>query len=294
MKISEEGRLFIENCTIADSKRDEGLTIPESIEYISGISYGPDEKYQNLDICFPKENDGKLPVIVSVHGGAYVYGSAALYRFYAADLAKRGFAVINFDYRLAPYAKFPAPLEDLNAVLEKIATKEFTDKYPLDINNVFIVGDSAGAQITCQYGTIFTNDEYRKLFKLNKPAITLRGLGLNCGKYVFLDEELDPKRESIYTDYFGENPRAFGEMLEGYKYTTKDFPPSYILSAPADFLLPFAEPTRDYLQNLGVKCECKIYGDETTGHVFHVDVRSEIGKQANDDETEFFKALIVK
>ena len=292
MKISEEGRLFIENCTIADSKRDEGRSIPDSIEYIEHISYGSDEKFQNLDICFPKDAKEKLPVIVSVHGGAYVYGSAALYKYYCADLAKRGFAVVNFDYRLAPYFRFPAPIEDLNSVLKKISSEDFSSKYPMDLNNVFIVGDSAGAQITSQYGVIFTNDEYRNLFGFEKPSVTLRGLGLNCGKYVFLEKELNPKKENIYTDYFGEDAKAFGEKLEVCKYITENYPPSYILSSPGDFLKPFAKPMKKLLDKMSVKSECKIYGDRKTYHVFHVDVRNEIGRLANDEETQFFKTLV--
>ncbi len=292
MKISEEGRLFIENCTKADAQRDEGLTIPESIEYVEGIEYG-DTDNQNLDICYPKDSKGKekLPVIVSVHGGAYVYGSAKLYKYYCASLAERGFAVINFNYRLAPEYRFPTPLTDLNLVLEKITSNEIKETYPLDLNNVFIIGDSAGAQIASQYGIIYSNDKYRELFDLALPDVKIRGLGLNCGKYIFLDEELDQK-DGIYNDYFGDNARAFGEKLNVMEYVTASFPPSYILSAPGDFLLPFAKPMKDFLDMKGVKNECKIYGDEKTGHVFHVDVRSVIGQGANDDETAFFRSLI--
>ena len=292
MKISKEGRLFIENCTKADAKRDEGLTVPESIEYVEGIGYGDTDK-QDLDICFPKNFDGKekLPVIVSVHGGAYVYGSAKLYKYYCASLAERGFCVVNFNYRLAPEYRFPTPLIDLNLVLERITESDIKDNYPLDLNNVFIVGDSAGAQIASQYGVIYSNDKYRELFDMDLPDITLRGLGLNCGKYVFLDEELDGK-DGIYHDYFGDNPRSFGEKLNMIEYVNSYYPPSYILSAPGDFLLPFAKPMKDFLDMKGVKSECKIYGDKKTGHVFHVDVRSVIGQGANDDETAFFRSLI--
>ena len=60
-------------------------------------------------------------VILYLHGGGYVYGSAERYRFYCADLAQRGFTVVNFNYRLAPEYSFPAPLEDLNAVMAWVA-----------------------------------------------------------------------------------------------------------------------------------------------------------------------------
>ena len=47
MGISLEGKRMIKFSTIADTKRDEGLTIPEDITYIDNITYGEDKEYQN-------------------------------------------------------------------------------------------------------------------------------------------------------------------------------------------------------------------------------------------------------
>ena len=38
----------------------------------------------------PENMDEKLPVIVNVHGGGWVYGYKDLYQFYAMSLAQRG------------------------------------------------------------------------------------------------------------------------------------------------------------------------------------------------------------
>lgn len=61
-----------------------------------------------LDLHYPEETDHPLPVIVSIHGGGYGYGTREVYHHYCADLARRGFAVVNFNYRLAPDSQFPA------------------------------------------------------------------------------------------------------------------------------------------------------------------------------------------
>ena len=55
-------------------------------------------------------------MIVNIHGGGYFYGDKELYRFYCMHLAEYGFAVINYNYRLSPENKFPAPLEDTFSV----------------------------------------------------------------------------------------------------------------------------------------------------------------------------------
>ena len=113
--------MFCKLCQKSDAKRDEGLKIPEDIEYVRDIRYGRNIKYHTLDICWPKaKKSEKLPVIISIHGGGYVYGSKEVYQFYVASLAQRGFTVINFNYRLAPKYHFPAPLEDLTSVIKWI------------------------------------------------------------------------------------------------------------------------------------------------------------------------------
>lgn len=89
-----------------------------------------------------------LPAIVSVHGG-WVYGSKEVYQFYCMSLARRGFAVVNFSYRLAPKHKFPAPLEDANAVFHWVLAH--AGEYGFDPERIFAVGDSAGANILRLY-----------------------------------------------------------------------------------------------------------------------------------------------
>ena len=289
--ISMQGRMLIKMSTMADTKRDEGLTIPGEICYDRGIEYGEDKDFQNLDICFLQRAE-KLPVIVSVHGGGYVYGSTKVYQFYCADLARRGFAVINFNYRLAPKFQYPAPLEDLNAVMNWLASEACTKKYPVDLSHVFLLGDSAGAQIASQYGAIFTNPDYNAQFGFSLPDLKLLGLGLNCGMYDIPEQIRLEKGRGIWKDYLGSRVKNLPESLDVLANITKDYPPAHIMTAHGDSMKPFAQPMQDFLQKKGIRCECKIYGDEKTYHVFHVNVRSEVGRQANDEQTAFFKSLM--
>ena len=66
-----------------DDIRDAGLTTPEDILRYDDIVYGTDPKWQSLDVYRPKAAERKkLPVIVSVHGGGWVYGDKERYQFY--------------------------------------------------------------------------------------------------------------------------------------------------------------------------------------------------------------------
>ncbi|MFR5151238.1 MAG: carboxylesterase family protein [Ruminococcus sp.] len=61
---------------------------------------------RELDVYRPKQAQGEdLPVIISVHGGAWMYGDKERYQYYCMSLAQRGFAVVNFTYRLAHESK---------------------------------------------------------------------------------------------------------------------------------------------------------------------------------------------
>ena len=123
----------------------------------------------------------KTPGILWIHGGGYVYGSTKQYQFYCMGLAQRGFAVVSFNYHLAPKYKFPTPVYDTNLVMEWICRK--AEIYGFDTDNVVIVGDSAGAQLASQYAVICTDPEYAKIMEITPPEFTLRAVGLNCGMY---------------------------------------------------------------------------------------------------------------
>ena len=103
-----------------DDIRDSGLTVPDDVARVTGLKYGTDPA-QVLDIYYPAGADKALPAIVSVHGGGFVYGDKERYQFYCMSLAQRGFAVVNFSYRLAPEHRFPAQLEDTNLVMRYIS-----------------------------------------------------------------------------------------------------------------------------------------------------------------------------
>ena len=274
----------------SDTQRDRGLTTPKDIRRIDNIPYGPDVRWNTLDVYRPREQSGKLPVIVNVHGGGYVYGSTKQYQFYCMDLARRGFAVVSFNYRLAPRYKFPTPIFDLNLVMEWVCKK--ADIHGFDFERAVLIGDSAGAQLASQYAVICTNPEYAEVMGVTPPDFCLRAVGLNCGMYDLRKRAYEISENKLMIDYFTEHPSAYGRKLDVLDYVTEKFPPTYLLTSKGDFLVDQCEPMAQLLTEKGVPCEYKIYGDEKTGHVFHLDMRSDLARQANDEEIAFIKRYI--
>ncbi|MCD8019444.1 MAG: carboxylesterase family protein [Clostridiales bacterium] len=79
-----------------DDIRDAGLTTPDTIQRFDDLRYGNDADCQLLDVYRPKEAHGEvLPVIISVHGGGWVYGDKERYQYYCMSLAERGFSAVT-------------------------------------------------------------------------------------------------------------------------------------------------------------------------------------------------------
>ena len=282
---------------INDAKRDAGLTTPDDIQRFDDIQYGPDPVENKLDVYRPKNAQGKIPVIVSVHGGGWVYGDKELYQFYGMALAQHGFAVVNFTYRLAPETKFPAPLEDTNNVISWMYENQ--EEYGLDMEHVFMVGDSAGGHLCGLYSAICTNPEYAGNYTFKVPnGFVPQAVALNCGAYNPLSEvgvlggEQDQEiMEDFLTEKGSAKERALVNVTD---HVTEKFPPVYLMTCVGDFCRPQAPLLEAALKKNGVYYEFKTYGTEENPlyHVFHVTIQEPEGQKCNDEECDFFRRMM--
>lgn len=288
--MSLQGLLFRLGAGSGDRKRNNATAHPAGVICFSDIPYGSHGKDQLLNVYLPEHTTEALPTIVSIHGGGYVYGDKEVYHHYCADLARRGFAVVNFNYRLAPKWKFPTPLLDTNKVMQWLVLQ--AGNYYMDPQRLFLVGDSAGAQLASQYAAIASNPEYAKGF-FEVPAIRIRAVGLNCGMYD-VKTMLQGKIGGIEKDYFGA-PNPIDPRYDVLGAVTASYPPAHITTAHYDFLRANAVPMYDFLREKGVDCAFKCYGSEDKkhiAHVFHVDIRNEEATLCNDEQTEFFRRYL--
>lgn len=277
----------------ADAEKNRGLVTPPEIDRQNNISYGPHGVWNRLDVYRRKDAQGLQPVIVSVHGGGFFYGTKETYQFYCMALAKRGFTVVNFNYRLAPEWTYPTPLEDISLVMDWIL--RHGERYGMDVRNLFLVGDSAGGQLASQYALLRSNPRYAEHFSFPVSPAPIGAVALNCGLYTidegFLTDEI-PRRW-----YFGADVlRRFPEQLPMGRHITGDFPPSFVMSCPGDFLLPMAAPMAELLASRGVETVLRIYEsrEEELGHVFHVNQKLRTADICNDEECSFFLAHLQK
>ena len=277
-----------------DDIRDAGLTTPEDIVRYDDIVYGADPEWQSLDVYRPKASEGqKLPVIVSVHGGGWVYGDKERYQYYGMNLAQRGFAVVNFTYRLAPENKFPASLEDTNSVFNWLVDN--AEQYGFDTDHVFAVGDSAGAHVLGLYSSICTNPTYAAEYDFQPPKdFAPTAIALNCGAY-HVDMTLKDALAAQLAEYLpGQGTEKEMYLVDVINHITPNYPPTFFMTATDDFLKNQAPILAAKLAAENIPFLYRYYGDEKNmlPHVFHCNIKSADAKLANDEECEFFRKFL--
>ncbi len=309
------GLLFYAISTVGDWKK-KNQAIPADIIAYRDLSYtGGKSRYERLDVYAPANVKGKLPVILNVHGGGWVYGHKEVYRPYCCFLAHQGFTVVNMNYHLAPGRKFPTQLGQINQALCWLL--EHAEQYDLDTDKFFLAGDSAGAQMASQYAAILTNPKYAALFPFALPkGLRLRAVGLNCGTYEirpaskrrrkfcftlsreagsrFLQSEdaMNGLMDGLMKDYLGRDTERLLPMLDVKGNLSAAFPPAFLMTTYYDFVKAQAQPMCELLQSHGVEAVCRCYGGEGDTHMTHVchtDMSIPEARQMNMDELAFFR-----
>ena len=287
--MSEYAEIIRKTFSMGDFERDKNNQIPQDVVRYTDIRYANhDEKWNLLDVYRPKDINGKLPVIMSVHGGGWVYGDKDVYQWYCMNLAQRGFAVINYSYRLAPEYKYPSSFEDTSSVAQWII--DHCDEYDFDIDHISGVGDSAGAHMLSLFACALTNPNYEVPYSLPKNFI-FKAIALNCGIYDMQKGSLGDTEKLMY-DYLPEH----GTEEEYYQissvhFITPNFPPTYVMTCPGDFAKDMPDSLIPVLKKNVVPFMYRVFGNQNNplAHVFHCNINLPEAGICNDEECNFFK-----
>jgi acetyl esterase/lipase len=121
------------------------------VERLRDLAYGEplpgDKGRRNLvDVYRPREPGEGRPVLLQVHGGAWVYGDKEQQgQPLLHHLAERGFVCFAQNYRLAPRAPFPAQIVDVKRCIAWI--RERAESFGGDPDFVCVTGGSAGGHL---------------------------------------------------------------------------------------------------------------------------------------------------
>jgi acetyl esterase/lipase len=118
------------------------------------ISYAGLSTAQKLDIYWPEEGDGPFPVIVSIHGGAFMGGDKGDVQVTPMlQGLSRGYAVVSINYRMSGEATFPALVHDAKAAVRWIRGNAATHRF--DADRIAVWGGSAGGYLASMLGVSY-------------------------------------------------------------------------------------------------------------------------------------------
>ena len=275
---------------------------PSGIVSILDQSYRDGDDDAQLDVYYPSESTSALPTVVWVHGGGWIAGSKTDTDGYYKLLADQGFTVISVDYSLGPDAYYPTAVNQLNDAYRFIVSN--ADRLHVDSNNLFLAGDSAGAQLSSQLATVMTSPDYASEMGV-EPALRpeqIRGVVLDCGVF-----DLKPllsqgkyfgwgvDKQSLW-GYLGtrdfDGSTAVGQMST-LGHVTSDFPATFITGGNVDPLTASqSKPMAERLADLGVEVDALFYPDDhepALDHEYQFDLDTVDGMVAFDRTVAFLR-----
>lgn len=234
--------------------------LPEGIDRRRDLTYGTDRR-EKVDLFLPSgpTPPGGWPVVLWVHGGAFVSGSRDNIGNYLQILAERGYATLAPDYTLAPSARHPRPTEQ---VLEALLwLRAAADDHGLDASRIVLAGDSAGAHVALQTAIAIRDPGYAEALGLRPqtdPA-TLRGLVLFCGAFDLAGMDMDGAfggfLRTVLWSYLGHrNPADAPDaaLFSLFAHLPADLPPLFVSAGNADPLLPQSTALVEQATRLGI------------------------------------------
>jgi len=147
--VTEMRRMVDEFAPLMNADLPEVGAFHEAVHVREGVT---------ADVIVP-QGKGPHPVLVYLHGGGWVCGSAKSHRKLGYRFAEAGYLVFNVNYRLAPEHPFPTPFEDCLAAI-RWAHREAA-RYGGDGARLAVGGDSAGANLSAAVAAALADDQER-------------------------------------------------------------------------------------------------------------------------------------
>ena len=149
-----------------------------------------------LNIYLPKDNNETRPLLIDVHGGGWVYGDKDTNGLLCMDFVKRGFITMSMSYRLLPEHKLVEMIQDIFKSLHYLYSLK--DKYPIDFENVSMMGDSAGGHLNLIVNAINNSDELQSYFGVTKLPFDIKCIVANHPAPFIHSPIKDPKFDRVY------------------------------------------------------------------------------------------------
>jgi acetyl esterase/lipase len=252
--------------------RRAGVTRVRSIQYLASDH----TRRHRLDIYRRPEAGPGAPVLLQIHGGAWVIGNKeqqGLPLMY--HLAQRGWVCVAINYRLSPRAAWPAQILDCKRALAWV--RAHIAAFGGDPNYVVVTGGSAGGHLTALMGLTANDPEYQPGFETVdtrvRAMVPMYGVydwtnrfgqrGRNDGLRRMLERTVVKRRFADAREVF--------EQASPMSHIREDAPPTLIIHGDLDVLAPVAE-AREFARMLRAASRQPVVYAELRGanHAFDI------------------------
>ena len=264
------------------AKQSEKHIFDDGTVYVNDIEYGTAFPNSFLDIWYTADDGVKRPTIIQAHGGGFIFGDKIVGDPlakdgsgdlpYFKDLTSRGYNVVAVNYCLAPQYRAPIQLVQYNQMIDFLVKN--ADKFNLDMENVVLIGGSAGACLAAIYGLAICDEKYAKKIGF-VPAIDKKLVKALVLDEISLSTDMIASQEGmtvLYSAWYG-NPDMnceIAQLLDVAKHVTNEYIPSYLTASnEGNVFENSAKYLKKELDRIGVENELWFLTQEESEELKH-------------------------
>lgn len=227
------------------------------------IKYGSHTR-NTLDIALPANRTDSTPVVIFIHGGAWMFGDKSVHIPEIEKFAQAGIACATINYRFASEITgihHPVLPNDVKAAVDFIASK--ASLWGISANRFGLVGQSAGGHLALLTSYTLNNDGRIKA----------------CASWAGVVNLLDDAQMAIAgapivsKTYVGCELKSYADTLRyreasPYFMVSSTSVPTFFLQGTNDIAVPYSSVVKmqQHLTELGVENRMKVF--EGGGHLW--------------------------
>lgn len=221
-----------------------------TVQRLRDIPYVEDgARRHRLDIYRPRGVTTSAPVVLQIHGGAWVIGNKDQQGLpMVHHLAEMGFLAVTINYALSPKATWPEHLIDCKRALKWI--RENVAEYGGDPRFVIVTGGSAGGHLAAMMALTANDPSLQPGFEEVDTSVDgfvpFYGVFDWTNRFGFRREP-NTLRALLETRVVKQKQREAGEIFDRASPMSRisgDIPPAMIIHGKKDNLAPVAEAER--------------------------------------------------
>jgi acetyl esterase/lipase len=249
-----------------------------SVKAVKNIDYvGDGVRRHRLDIIQRRHHPPtSAPVVVHIHGGAWVIGDKREQGFpLMHELARRGWICVTINYGLAPSHPWPEPVVDCKRALRWV--REHIAEYGGDPGFIAVTGGSAGGHLAALVALTAGDPRFQPGFEEADtqveacvPFYGVYDMTRVSGRSTYDEGFRLLLERQVFKTKFEDDPKLFEDASPLYR-VTEDAPPFFVLHGLNDTLAQ-TQDTRRFVQALrSVSKSPVLYAElPVTQHAFDV------------------------